>query len=276
MRTDTSRRSIPSFRSRFTPPVPGEHGAIVMTAAALATPLSAVAYGGRPGVGALSAYVAFVGLAAVALLLREALQRRHRTVASADRRRLTAIAVVEALAVVALAVGLAALQDPRWIVVVGLVPAVVTDLRLRRRGWPLPFGPELSGVFAISLAVPAAGVLLEVGGPRSIGALWLFFLAFHVGSVLRVGMVLPSRSDVAARTLLTVGVVVHVGLVIAATGGWLADAVGPGAPLVFAVAALRAGWVVRLQDETVPLPALGRAEGTLSALFVLAAPLLLP
>ena len=265
-----------AISGRFRPPLPGEHGALVMTAAALMTPFAVVASTGLPGNGQLLAYAAFVGLVTVALLLREAFQRRHGTSDATARRRLTAIATVEALSVIALSGLLVALHDPVWIFGVLLVALVELDLRLRRHGWPVPFGGELSGVFAISLAVPAAATLLELGDVRSIAGLWLLFLAFHVGSVLRVGMVLPARSDSASRRVFVVGLSYHVGLVVLAAVGWLAGWVGPAAPLVFAAGALRAGQSARLGDGPVPLAVLGRAEGALSALFVVTAPWLLP
>lgn len=265
-----------AFGERFLPPLPGEHGAIVMTAAALVTPLAVVVSTGLPDTGQLAAYTAFVGLVAVALLLREALQRRHGTSDPADRRRLTAFATGEGLAVVALSGLLGLLYSPVWVLGVLLVGFVEADLRLRRRGWPVPFGGELSGVVAISLAVPAAATLLEVGGPWSIGGLWLLFLAFHVGSVLRVGMMLPSSSGVASRYLLAVGLGYHAGLVVLAAVAWLAGWVGPAAPFVFAAAAFRAGQALRLGDEPIALKSLGRAEGALSLLFVLTAPWLFP
>lgn len=257
---------------RFRLPLPNEHGAVVMTAAALLTPLAVVVSSGGPGLLQLAPYAAFVALIAGALLLREAIKRRRRTNDAIVRRRLTAVAAGETVAIVALSGVLVLLSGPAWILGVVLVPLVVVDLRLRNHGWPIPMGGELSGVFGISLLVPAAATLLEVGDPFLIGGLWLVFLAFHVGSVLRVAMSLPGRSAVSTRGLLTVGLAYHGVFIVLAALAWLEGWAGLATPLVFAAAVVRVGQLVARGDGPVELRALGRAEGTLSVLFVLAAP----
>lgn len=246
-----------------------------MTAAALSTPLFVVAIAGLPGGASPAAYASFVGLVAVTLLFRAALKRRDQAADPSERRRLFEITAVEAAGVVGLSGVLAVLSNPIWIAGALLVPLVAAELHLGRRNWPVPFGRELSGVFAISLAVPAGSVLLGLGEPRSIAGLWLFFLAFHVGSVLRVGMVLPQGPESASRGLLVCGLGYHGVLVVLAGAAWFAGWSGLVAPLVFLAGAAWAGRSVLFADGRPELKTLGRAEGTLSLLFVLAAPWLL-
>lgn len=260
-----------STSRRLLPPIPSEHGAWVMLAAALSTPVAvAVARGTASTTGPLR-FGLFAVLSVLALLFREALRRLDRHEEPDLRRRLRRILAVEAAAIVLVAATLAALAGPWWALSVLAVPAVVADVRVRRRGWPVPLGGELSGVAALSVAVPAGTLALEIGGADAALLLWLLFLGFHVGSVLRVQSRLGGR-DSRAPMIRRVARAYHVLALASAVVAWYVGALGPGAPLVFVVAAARTG----IGGEAPAEPrALGRTEGALSTLFVLSAPWLL-
>ena len=255
-------------RRRFLPPIPTEHGAWVMLTAGVLTPLAVVVARGMPADGMLGQFVAFVVLAVLALLFREALRRRGMRDAAADRRRLLLIAVVEAGVILFVAGGLAIQVGPAWILAGTAVPAVVLDVRVRKRGWPIPLGGELSGLFALSVVVPAGGLLLGLDS-RTAGLLWLLFLAFHVGSVIRVQSLLSAtgrRGQLFRRASLSY----HGIALLAVTAGWYGGPLGLGAPVAFAVAGGRT--LVAGGDERPALKAVGRREGLLSTVFVASAP----
>ena len=259
---------------RLRPPLPGEHGALLMSGAALLTP-PVVALGiDRPDAIAAVSYALLVGIACAALLFREALQRRRRA-AGSTHSWLTRVAAVEALLLVALAVTLAWIAGPMWAAAIGLLPLVIVDLYMRRRGTSIPLAGELAGVAAISVAVPAGAILLEIGGLTEAIVLWVLFLAFHVASVIRVQMTLAVNARGSTRTPLAAGLLVHLALLATVSVAWFVGGVGVGAPLVFLAGMIRAGWSARPVDGQLSLKSLGRAEGVLSTLFVLISPLIL-
>lgn len=260
---------------RLRPPIPGEHGALLMSAAALVTPLVVAVGIDRPDATAALSYALLVAIAATALLFREALQRRRRA-SGAMRSWLTRVASVEALGLVAFAVALAWLAGPIWAGALALLPLVVVDLHMRRRGTSVPLAGELAGVSAISLAVPAGLLVLEVGTLPEVALLWILFLAFHVGSVIRVQMTLSANANGSGTGPLIAGLGYHGAFLALAIGAWYAGSAGVGAPLAFLAGVLRAGWTVRPVEDGISLKALGRAEGLLSTLFVLCAPLMVP
>ena len=257
-----------ALRHRILPPIPTEHGAWVMLTAGVLTPLAVVVARGMPDDGMLWAFVAFVVLAVLALLFREALRRRGIRDAPAARRRLLFFAVVEAVAILFVAVGLALQVGPVWILAAAAVPAVVLDLWVRKTGWPVPLGGELSGLCALSVVVPAGAVLLGLDS-RTAGLLWLLFLAFHVGSVIRVQSLLSAtgrRGELFRRASLSY----HGVALLAVTAGWYGGPLGLGAPVAFAVAGGRT--LVAGGEATPALKTVGRREGLLSTLFVVTAP----
>lgn len=256
---------------RLRPPLPTEHGAIVMTTAALITPLVALVPGGLPASDTLLAYAGFVGLVAIALLIRESLKQRS---LSSDRerlRQLNVVASLEAATLVALAGALAAAYDPRWLLAVALIPLAGLNLYLGSRNWPVPVGNELAGVFGLSLIVPVGVVVLGATELWLVGGLWLLFATFHVGSVLRVGTQMIG-SGPTTRRLVTLMRVYHVGLVGVAALAWITGWVSLLAPLVFVAAVWRAEQLVTAEPGSVSLKALGQSEAALSTLFVLALP----
>ncbi|AUX10373.1 hypothetical protein AArcSl_2758 [Halalkaliarchaeum desulfuricum] len=239
-----------------------------MLTAGVLTPIAVVVARGLPADGRLGAFAAFVVLAILALLFREALRRRGMREDPAVRRRLLVIATVEAAAILLVAGGLAIQVAPVWILATAAVPAVVLDVRVRNTGWPIPLGGELSGLAALSVVVPAGSVLLGLES-RTAGLLWLLFLAFHVGSVIRVQSLLSAtgpREALFRRASLSY----HGLALLAVTAGWYTGPLGLGAPVVFAVAGGRT-WVAG-GDATPALKTVGRREGLLSTLFVASAP----
>lgn len=261
-----------SRRHRILPPIPTEHGAWVMLTAGILTPVTVVVARGLPADGRPGAFVAFVALAVLALLFREALRRRSSRSDPSDRRRLRLFATVEAAAILIVAGGLSFSIGRWWILAAAAVPAVVLDVRVRRTGWPFPLGGELSGLAALSVVVPASGVLLGLDS-RTAGLLWLLYLAFHVGSVIRVQSLLSAAGPRGHR-FRRASMSYHGLALLGILAGWYGGLFGPGAPVVFAVAGGRT-WVAG-GDVTPALKAVGRREGLLSALFVVSAAWLVP
>ena len=256
------------IRHRILPPIPTEHGAWVMFTAGVLIPVAVVVARGLPADGRPGGFVAFVALAVLSLLFREALRRRALREDSAARRRLLLFATVEAAAILLVAVGLSLSIGAWWLLAAAAIPAVVVDVRVRRTGWPVPLGGELTGLAALSVVVPAGGVLLGLDS-RTAGLLWLLYLFFHVGSVIRVQSLLSAtgpRGQLFRRASLSY----HGLALLSVTAGWYGGLLGPGAPVVFAVAAGRT-WVAG-GDATPALKTVGRREGLLSTLFVVSAP----
>lgn len=255
-----------------------------MAVAAVLTPLAASLVRADPAVSVLGQYLLLVAFVFVTLLFREASKRlvsrgglwRVRGNDGPTIRRLRGFVLAEGVSIVALAGLLSVVAGPIWLLGVLAIPLVAADLAIRRRGWPVPFGGELSGVATLSLVVPAGATLLDVGGTVDVLLLWVLFGAFHVGSVLRVGMVLTTDGGSVSRAHLFAGLVYHGVLVVAVTAAWVVNLVGPVAPVLFAVAGLGAAWSTARRNEPVEFKTLGRDEGVLSTLFVLGVPWLFP
>lgn len=291
--------------NRFVPPLPSEHGAWVMTGAAVLTPLSvAIARSELDGTAAIG-YLLLFALVVTTLLLYEAATRRGRENPDRRDRSLRRFLLAEAGAIVLLAGGLAWLAGPIWLLAVLVVPAVPLNVRLRQRGSPVPFGNELVGVLGISAIVPAGSVLLGIGSTAEILLLWALFAAFHVGSVIRVGVVLATDGGIVARRHVLAGIGYHAVVFVAVAIAWLAGAtellagltgdavagsigdgsaaaaidvvlgLGVAAPVVFAIGVVRSVQAASMRHESVEFKLLGRAEGILSTVFVLGAPWML-
>ena len=252
------------------PPVPPEHGAWVMLGVALTAPLVIALVRSVPDTGQLLGYGLLVLLAVTTLFFREAVRRRLRA-RPGEHGRLRRIAVVEAVVLLSLVFALVALAGRWWALGVFVIPAVLGDVWIRRRGWPIPLGGELSGVIALSLAVPAGALLLGVG-IEAILVVWSLYVVHHVAGVLRVQLAI-GRNDLGRRRAL--GVLFHAFIALLMTGLWMWGYVGPGAPLVFVAGAGRAGFLSK-QEETTQLKTVGKWEGILSTIFVLAAPWIVP
>lgn len=272
MTAPTERRSESGWQ-HLLPPVPNEHGAWVMLTAAVLTPIAVVAARGVPTEGRPAQFGLFVALAVLALLFRETLRRLELHEEPARRRRLRRIATVEAGAIGLLALGLGILAGPWWLLGAVAIPAVVADVRVRRRGWPVPLGGELSGVAALSVAVPAGALSLGLDGIETAALLWLLYLAFHVGSVLRVQSRLSGTKN-RKSTVERVNLAYHGTALIFAGAGWYVGSLGSSAPLLFALATVQTA--TDHGGGPVELKRIGRTEGVLSSLFVLGAPWLLP
>lgn len=256
---------------RYVPPLPREHGGVVMAGAALLVPglfvIRAIPDGGKP-----FAYVTFVGLITMTALLREAMKRRHLETDASDRRRLTKIATLEGSTVIALAVLLGLIAGPIWIVGVLLIPVVGLELHLENREYPVPYGRELAGVSGISFVIPASAILLGIDSLWAVVGLWGLFLAFHFGSVFRVVMVLSTDSGTETRRLRFGVFGYHSAIIVIGIGVWIAELTGVVVPLLFLTGGIRAVNVVRRAQTRSGLKSHGRIEGMLSILFVLSTP----
>lgn len=250
------------------PPVPTEHGAWVMLTAALATPLAVGVVRFSPGADQLGSFAVLVGIAVAALWLRTAVDRYSlRRPVAGLYHPIAGIVILESAVVLVLSLALGWLAGWLWVATAAVIPAVVLERWIGGRGWPVPIGGELAGVTALSMAVPTGTVLLG-GATGQVVSLWALFFAFHLLSVLRVRVSLSSAvgKQPSYRTLRIGHGVLVAGLVL----GWMQGIVGIAAPIVFAVALVRA---VRLSPgggDT--LKDLGRTEGTLSVGFVLLSP----
>lgn len=258
---------------RYLPPIPTEHGAWVMLIAAVATPLTVrigrdIGQSGQPML-----YTLFVVLALLAMFFRAAIRRMSVSQDPVLRRRFRYVSFSEGLGIVLLAGVLASVAGLVWLTTALVIPAVLLDLRMRRHGWPVPLGGELAGIVALSLAVPAGAALLGVGDTATILWLWGLFLAFHVGSILRVQGLVPGAATTDSK-LRRVSLGYQVLLVISIITGWYVDILGLGAPLAFSIGGLRTA--IGTNGRSMELKQLGRVEGVLSGLFVLASPWLLP
>jgi hypothetical protein len=269
-RRDTDRQSN---GRRWLPPIPVEHGARSMLAIALLTPVSVALGGSVPDADAVIGYLAFAVFGVTALLFREAV-RRSLDSPPAHRSRYTAFAVAEAVVLLASTGALAWLDGPTWGLLVLAIPGVLADIRIRRRGWPVPLGGVLVGVVSLSLVVPAGAILLGVGSLQSTLALFALFVAFHLASVLRVKTALGRDGDGGRRTLV-LDVAFHAGLLTVAVAGWQTGVVGAGAPVLFLVASARAAWLVG-RSEAPGVRALGRGERAFSLALLVVGPWLLP
>lgn len=268
-RDDSRRRSSPGHR----PPVPREHGAWVLVTASLVSPLVIAIVRTTGWSRHLPTFGLLVGISFGILFFREALRRWLRP--RKRPRRLAWIAVGEALSILLLVSGLIWMENVLWAVAYLVVPAVVVDVGIRRRGgWPLPMGNEIAGVLSLSLAVPAGWVLFDIGGIRTMILLWLAYVLYHGAGLVRVQMALRLEGN-DRRTAVVSGVGIHVILLAIATGGWYLGYLGPGGPPIFAIAMLYTEWRSR-GERTPPRASLGQSEAALSTIFVVTAPWIIP
>lgn len=266
---DPRRRQRPGLR----PPVPREHGAWVLVAASLLSPLVIAVVRTPDWARHLPAFALLVGISLGVLFFREALRQWWRP--RARPRKMAWIAGGEAVLILLFTSGLIWLENALWAVGYLVVPAVVVDVVVRRRGgWPLPMGNEVAGVLSLSLAVPAGWVLFDLGGLPTMIVLWLAYVAYHGAGLVRVRMALELEGD-ERLTAEVAGVGFHVILLAIASGGWYLGYLGPGAPPVFAIATIYTEWRAR-GAYTPPRASLGRSEAVLSTLFVLVSPWIIP
>lgn len=231
---------------------------------------------GRPAgldLPSLLAYVLFALLGVGVLGFREAVQRRLRAPAQ-HQQRFTVFALVEALGLFLIVGALVVLEGQLWGVAIIVIPAVLMDVAIRRRGMPIPLWDELTGILSISLAVPVGSVILELGGYDMIALLYGIFVAFHVLGLVRVKTAL-SRDSARYRTVLGVGLGIHLVFLVAAGAGWWVGATGVSTPLVFLASLGRGAWLAA-QDEPPAVRRLGRGERAFSVILLLGGPLLLP
>lgn len=268
-RDEPRRRHRPGLR----PPVPREHGAWVLVAASLLAPLAVAVVWTTGWSRHLPAFVLLVGISLGVLFFRETFRRWWRP--RERPRKLALIAGGEAVLILLFASGLIWLENALWAVGYLVVPAVVVDVVVRRRGgWPLPMGNEIAGVLSLSLAVPAGWVLFDLGDLLAMIVLWLVYVTYHGAGLVRVQMALRLEGD-ERRTAEVAGVGFHVILLAIAVGGWYLGYLGPGAPPVFAIAMIYTEWRAR-GAHTPPRASLGRSEAVLSTLFVLVSPWIIP
>ncbi|MFB6266738.1 MAG: YwiC-like family protein [Halodesulfurarchaeum sp.] len=256
------------------PPVPSEHGARSMLAVALLTPLG-VGFGRGMAVSArtLLAYLCFTLLATGVLFFREAVRRRLRVPAE-FQRSLTMVALLEAVVIVLLVGVLVVLQGQTWVAGVLVLPGVLGDVWIRRRGYPIPMGGEIAGVLALSLAVPVGTIVLGMAPIPAGIPLYGLFVGFHALGLVRVKTARNRDAD-----WYRLGVALDIGGhgigVLLAGATWFLGWTGVASPLIFLAALGWAVWLV-LREEAPPVRTLGKRERALSLLFVLGGPWLLP
>lgn len=275
-----------------------------MASAAALTPLSVGIVRSTLDAMAFVTYAVFLAIVLCTLLFHEVADRRLRArfgaqsgrdtdtdapagsptggsmgTARTDDRPVGSFFIAEAAALIVLSGILAWIAGTIWLLAILVIPAVLLNVRIRKRGWPVPFGGELTGVGALSIVVPAGGVLAGISGFHEILLLWALFTAFHLGSVIRVGMVLATDGGIVKRAHVIGGLSYHALTVVVLTGIWavatvgtISPVVGIAAPIVFAAAFVRSLQSASMRGRSVEFKTLGRAEGVLSFFFVLGAP----
>lgn len=269
-----SATTKPKKTPAWVPPIPPEHGARSMLAVALSIPL-AVSLGVATSLTTviIGAYVLLSLLSIGVLFFREAVRRRIQA-PTKYQRQFTLHTIVQGAMLVLLSAGLMVLKGWAWAFSVIVIPAAFTDIVIRQRGVGIPLWDELTGVLAISLAVPVGAVLLGIVEMEVLVLLYGLFVSFHVLGVARVKTVL-SRNEPRYRTVVWVDVGVHLVGLLASGGVWFLGHAGIALPIVFFLSLGRALYLV-WQDEAPPVPKLGRGERAFSIILVLAGPWLLP